>query len=345
VVPGINRVSKLTVDAVVSLHNHLSQNLTGSANSTSLSPLITHLAPLILDTSSSVRSAVLELLADLSPQIVPNEALQAHLSMLLLYIQSAMTHIQSDIRSDSTKFLNWTLDIGGSEVVRASWTKVLDSYAGLLGWTVGGRETSRIQLARGSSILGNVNVTARHVRTLFSLLSIGLSETSLNTKRSRPKIINYLNIKSMSLQHPLIECYLPPTHSDPFSYLNLFNSRQTDLQLSSHDVPSRRTQFESYLSSLLVYLHDLSAEVIPSNLSRQPNQTVIDDLQITIVQVLGLIKRVYIDIEMEDQLKQLWKREWKQCISKISVLVDARTQTKGSRKLVREWELANISNI
>ena len=264
--------------------------------------------------------------------------------MLLLYIQSAMTHIQSDIRSDSTKFLNWTLDIGGSEVVRASWTKVLDSYAGLLGWTVGGREMSRIQLARGSSVLGNVNVTARHVRTLSSLLSIGLSETSLNTKRSRPKIINYLKTKSMSLQHPLIECYLLPTHSNPFHYLNLFNSRQTDLQLSSHDVPSRRTQFESYLSSLLVYLHDLSAELIPSNLSRQPNQTVIDDLQITIIQVLGLIKRIYIDIEMEDQLKQSWEKEWKQCISKLSVLVDARTQTKGSRKLVREWELANISN-
>ena len=169
----------------MSLRNHLSQNLSGSSNSTSLSPLIIHLAPLILDTSSSVRSALLELLIDLSPQIVPKEALQAHLPMLLLYIQSAMTHIQSDIRSDSTKFLGWTLDIDGSVVVRECWTKMLTSYAGLLGWTVSGREKSRIQLARGSSFIGNVNVTSRHVATLYAFLSAGISEASSHTRQSR----------------------------------------------------------------------------------------------------------------------------------------------------------------
>jgi hypothetical protein len=291
-----------------------------------------------------VRSALLELLVDLSPQIVPKEALQAHLSMLLLYIQSAMTHIQSDIRSDSTKFLSWSLDIGGFTVVRESWTKMLASYAGLLGWTVGGREKSRIQLARGSSFLGNVNVTARHVATLYTFLSTGILEASANTRQSRPKTINYNTTKSLSFQHPLIGCYLLPSHSAPFAHLSLFGSGQTDTQLSSHDVTSRRTQLESELNSLLCYLHDLSAELVPTDLSRQPNQTVIDDLRITVIKILGLIKPIYVDVERDDQLKRPWEKEWKRCVSKTTALVEARTRSEGSRKLLREWELANISH-
>src|SRR5271156_2155557 len=129
--PGGAKIDLL--DAVTSLHTYLAQNLTRGTNTTSLSPLIAHLAPLILDTSSQVRSELLKLLHDLVPQVVSKDALKPHLSMLVLYIQSAMTHIQSDIRTDSTKFLAWALDIGEIDVIRESWSKVLSSYAGLLG--------------------------------------------------------------------------------------------------------------------------------------------------------------------------------------------------------------------
>jgi hypothetical protein len=325
----------------MSLNNHLSQNLSGATNATSLSPLISHLAPLILDTSSAVRMALLELLNNLSPQIVPKEALQAHLAMLLLYIQSAMTHIQSDIRSDSSKFLAWTLDIGGPEVVRGSWSKVLASYSGLLGWTVGGREKTRIQLSRGSSVVGNVNVTARHVDALFDFLAAGLSTSGLDIRRSRPKTVNSSSTKSLSLQHSMMHCYLLPTHSAPFAYLNLFSSGQTDPQLSSHDIPSRRAQFDSYITPLLIYLHDLSAELSPSDFARQSNQSVVDDLRVTIVRILSLIKQVYIDDA--DETKRPWDKDWKRCITKMSNLIESRTQSEGGRRLIREWESANFN--
>jgi hypothetical protein len=305
---------------------------------------MTHLAPLILDTSSPIRSALLDLLDDLSPQVVPKEAIQAHLAMLLLYIQSAMTHIQSDIRSDSTKFLAWTLEIGGPEVVRGSWTKIWASYAGLLGWTVGGRDKSRIQLARGTSVVGNVTVTARHVGTLYSLLTTGLSEISAETRMARPKTWNYTSTKSLSLQHPLIHCYLLPTHSAAYAYLNLFSSGQQDPQLSSHDIPSRRSQFEEYVGPLLVYLHDMSSELPPSELSRQPNQSTIDDLRVTIIRILSLIKQVYLETESEDQPKRPWQKDWNRCLAKLSSIVEARNRTDGARKVMREWELANLSN-
>jgi hypothetical protein len=291
-----------------------------------------------------VRSALLELFEHLSPGVVPKEALQAHVPMLLLYIQSAMTHIQSDIRSQSTKFLGWLLDIGGTEIVKASWTKVLATYAGLLGWT-DGREKARIQLDRGSSMVGNVMVTNRHVSILYSLLSRGISEISAS-KPSRPKLLNYNTTRLTTLQHPRIECYLLPTHSAPFAHLNLFSSSTTDPQVSSHDITSRRIQFSSnYLKPLLIYLHDLSAELVPSDLSRQPNQDVVDDLRISIVRILGLVKEAHVDVESDEQQTKAWEKDWRRCISKVSSLIEARSRSEGSRRLAREWEMTGIGNL
>ena len=265
--------------------------------------------------------------------------------MLLLYIQSAMTHIQSDIRSQSTKFLAWLLDIGGTEIVKASWTTVLATYAVLLGWTADGREKARIQLDRGSSMVGNVMVTKRHVSVLYSLLSRGMSEISAS-KPNRPKLLNYNTTRLTALQHPRIECYVLPTHSAPFAHLNLFSSTTTDPQLSSHDITSRRIQFRSNsLKPLLIYLHDLSAELVPSDLSRQPNQDVVDDLRIAIVRILGLVKEAHADVESDEQQTKAWEKDWRRCISKVSTLIEARSRSEGSRRLAREWEMTGIGNL
>jgi hypothetical protein len=329
---------------VISLHNHLSQNLTGTTNSTSLSPLITHLATLILDTSAPVRTELLNLLNDLSPKVVVKEALRPHVSMLLLYIQSAMTHIQSDIRSDSTKFLAWILGIGHNEVVRAAWGKVLDSFAGLLGWSVSGPEKSRIQLSRGSSLVGNVIVTERHISALSEFLFAGLSETSSRGKNTRGKTIEYNVCSSIVFQHPLMECYLLPTHSAPFAHLDFFSSTSSPPETqSSHDVVSRRAHFEAHnLVPLLGYLHDLVAELVPSDLSRHAQQGAIDNVRVMVIRILGLVKHVYIDEDTEEERKRGWEKEWKRCVGKVEKLVDARTMSEGSRRIVREWENVGI---
>jgi len=235
------------------------------------------------------------------------------------------------------------LDIGGPEVVRGSWAKVLASYSGLLGWNIVGGEKTRIQLVRGSSVVGNVNVTARHVGTLYDFLGAGLSTLSSEIRRNRPKTVNYLSTKTVSVQHPMIQSYLLPAHSSAFAYLNLFSSGQTDPQLSSHDIPSRRIQFDGYITSILAYLHDLSAELSPSEFVRQPNQSVVDDLQVTIVRILSLVKQVYMDDT--DDIKQPWLKEWKRCIQKMASMIESRSRSEGGRKLTREWELANLEGL
>jgi hypothetical protein len=252
-----------------------------------------------------------------------------------------MTHIQSDIRSDSTKFLTWILGVGNTE----AWGKILASFTGLLGWSIAGQEKSRIQLSRGSeSVVGNVNVTGRHVTALWEFLFAGISGTSSHAKNARTKTIDYTKCKSIQLQHPLIECYLLPSHSAPFAHFNLFSSPSSEPETqSSHDISSRRTQFEQqYLGPLLAYLHDLGAELIPADLSRQPNQTAMDDLRVSVIRILSLVKHVYIDNDMEQDGKRGWENDWKRCIGKLRKLVEARTQSEGSRRVVREWENLGI---
>jgi Rix1 complex component involved in 60S ribosome maturation len=304
---------------------------------------MTHTGPLILDTSSSVRSELINLLRDLFPTLISKEPLQAHIPMLALYIQSAMTHIRPDIRKDSTKFLTWLLNIGALQIVRGSWSKLVSSFAGLLGWVLDGPEKLSVQLVRGSTLSAPIETTARHVQSLHDFLVAGLREKSSDVQLGiRPETIMYTSQSSFCPQHPLMHCYLLPSSSSAFAHLNLFSAAPVESQLLFHDVASRRKHFSAYVKPLLMYLHDVATQYKPLSLSRQPNHTVIDDLYCTIIRLLGLIMEVYIDRHGDDQPKKSWDALWTKCVKRVSDIVDMGEGVKGTRRLQREWELSNI---
>lgn len=93
-------------------------------------------------------------------------------------------------------------------------------------------------------MIGNVTVTNQHVSTLYSLLSLSISEM-LVSKPSRPRILSYNTTQTEILQHPQITCYLHPSHSTLFAHLNLFTSSSADPEVSPRDVHSRRIQWSS----------------------------------------------------------------------------------------------------
>ncbi|PWW75450.1 hypothetical protein C7212DRAFT_358065 [Tuber magnatum] len=100
------------------------------SNLPTTSSLIASLLPLILDPSASVRAQLLTLLAHL-----PHTHLTLHTRKILLFVNSAMTHISSDIRMDSTKFLDWLLGASGEEVFSAGgWGVCLRGLCGCLGF-------------------------------------------------------------------------------------------------------------------------------------------------------------------------------------------------------------------
>jgi pre-rRNA-processing protein IPI1 len=105
-----------------------------AASSVPAANLLPKLAPLILDPSDGVRSALLALL-----QVIRNRDAQVHMHLLLLHIWSAMSHIEPDIRGDSTQFLSWALGAAPGEVLgHGGWQKGLGALSGVLGFADSG---------------------------------------------------------------------------------------------------------------------------------------------------------------------------------------------------------------
>ncbi|TGZ83344.1 hypothetical protein EX30DRAFT_339536 [Ascodesmis nigricans] len=101
------------------------------------------LLPLIVDTSAGVRKELLRLLSggEAKPDATtaPSAAafspqdIIAHLSLLRLYVFSAMTHIDPDIRRDAVLFLSWALTVAGVDMVEeGGWRRGLRDFVGIV---------------------------------------------------------------------------------------------------------------------------------------------------------------------------------------------------------------------
>jgi pre-rRNA-processing protein IPI1 len=121
--------------------------------------LLPKLAPLILDPSEPVRSALLSLL-----QVIRPRDIQVHMHLLLLHIWSAMSHIEPDIRGDSTQFLSWALGAAPGEVLgHGGWAKGLGALSGVLGFANSG--------PRGTKA---AKLVMRHLGVLKEFLEAGI---------------------------------------------------------------------------------------------------------------------------------------------------------------------------
>src|SRR5690606_4368849 len=90
------------------------------------------IAPLIVDADHSIRKQLYSILEDF-PHLLPSQA-----KTLLLYIYPAASHIQSDVRKDSTKFLKLLLEACPSAVVAGpGWEKSLRVILNVMGWQQG----------------------------------------------------------------------------------------------------------------------------------------------------------------------------------------------------------------
>ena len=90
--------------------------------------LLPRLAPIILDPSDNVRAQLLRLLACLRPADV-----RLHMPLLLLHVWSAMSHIDPDVRRDSSRFLSWALATAPALTLAAGgWARGLATLAGCL---------------------------------------------------------------------------------------------------------------------------------------------------------------------------------------------------------------------
>ncbi|KAL1852107.1 hypothetical protein VTK73DRAFT_9281 [Phialemonium thermophilum] len=200
-------------------------------NPVGTSTILTKLLPLVSDSSSPVRSQLLELFRKL-----PAAEVRPHVEKALMYIRAGMTHLSSDIRNDTLNVLDWLLDVAGDETVSCpgGWLKTLNSFGAMLGWspalaqTTGSKGwTSASKATLGATKGGQAQ--ARQVRALAKFLEVGF----------RPE-----QPKPHDPQAYWDNLYRLPRGSNPFAYLNLFGLARDEEGEMYPDRESRQLAFQ-----------------------------------------------------------------------------------------------------
>ncbi|KAK9470626.1 Rix1 complex component [Dipodascopsis tothii] len=221
--------SAVRKDALQYLQTHLPE--------TPDSSVVLATAPLILDEARSVRSGALALLA-----AVPEAALALHANTLALYVHSAMTHINAEIRADSTKALTFLLSREAlpREIVRRQWHKTLQCFGTLLGWRLGATEpTYKLAAAPG---LERVPNAAGHLTAFLRFLELGLVDQAAPDAdlAAWPEWVHADADKHV----------LPVGNSNPFARLALFAPGDKDDAQDEEDPDARYRLLAPYVPTM-----------------------------------------------------------------------------------------------
>jgi pre-rRNA-processing protein IPI1 len=229
--------------------------------------LLPKILPLIVDQATTVRSQLLLLL-----KALPQEDIGGHVEKIALFIQSGMTHLATDVRTDSVNFLSWLVDTGGEELVNSpqGWVKTTRCFLALFGWEVGssdkfgnyaGPTNFRKQGSDKKTIIRNLQVFHRFLKLgLLTAVPDDLLQPTVIVQADEYPIINLFRPSPHTSQ------YLLPTVSNCYSYLGLFGSKDTDasrnqfVPISTEDVTGRRLAIKQYEATIRKGLASLIKE-------------------------------------------------------------------------------------
>lgn len=197
---------------------------------------------LVTDQSASVRKAFISLLnacADKQPGL-----LELHMRSIILFVHSAMSHIQSDIRSTSTGVLDVLVEKAPQALVKGYYVKTLRQFFTLMSWTLKDDKSAvSLSVNTGSSLDGaSRKARVGHLAFLSKFLEAALFEhAAKDTSRS-------IDWTAYVTVHPQTPRYMLPANSQAFAPLKLFI---TELPSIVHAANSSNTAHGSYS------LHDL----------------------------------------------------------------------------------------
>lgn len=170
---------------------------------------------LITDSSNGVRMALVALLracAEKQPGL-----LDLHMRTVVLFLHSAMSHIQPDIRAASTRLLDVLIDYASQSLVKGYLAKTLKAFFSLMSWNLSSDQKAVSLAINTSSALGSgAKARALHLRSLHRLLQAAVSPPSQD---SSSLITDW---STVLLPHPLAHKYLIPQIPQPFASLRLF---------------------------------------------------------------------------------------------------------------------------
>lgn len=231
--------------------------------------LLNSIIPMIHDSNFNVQSELIILFNKIGEK--QPGLLSLHIKSVVLFILSAMTHIQPIIRSGSTKFLQVLIDHAGSALIKSFFIKIMKNYFHLLNWTLSNdKKSMSLAITTGSSI-GGTTKKARigHLHTLNQFLKLAIFEPQISSD------VNKIDFLTTIMIHPLSYKYLIADIPQPFTSLKLFTTELTSTRkfndvnfnlndlddLSADDLQTRRKVMEDvFLTPILNNLNCLIKE-------------------------------------------------------------------------------------
>lgn len=217
--------------------------------------ILTSIMPLVHDSSQQVREEVASLLQKCAE--TQSGLLHLHITSVILFVHSAMSHIQPDIRSSSTKFLDIVLQHALDAVARSYFVKTLRSFFTIMAWNLRDDKKSLSLAVTTSSSIGGTSKKARvgHLAVLLRFLESTLFQKSAESALAPT---NYI--------HPQTSHYIMPTNPHPFASLKLFTQKapQADDMFSLASLESLATDD---LDTRRKIVHDVFQEPLRKNLT------------------------------------------------------------------------------
>lgn len=190
---------------------NITQNL--PSNPAAYKLIISAAVPLILDESKLVRTEVMNLLKEIGRK--QPGLLDLHKRSIVLFIISAMTHIQPDIRNTSTKFLATLLEYSD---LKLYFVKILKNFFILMSWSLLDDNKSKgVSITTNSTILLGPNTKKARIDHLRVLVQF-LKKNLLDDSEQGLVDADFSRIYT----HPQTYKYLIPTTPQAFLALNLF---------------------------------------------------------------------------------------------------------------------------
>ncbi|KAK6458969.1 Rix1 complex component [Scheffersomyces xylosifermentans] len=181
--------------------------------------ILTSVIPLILDQSQKVRTSLVSLLTACAKK--QPGVLELHMRSIALFMHSAMTHLQPEIRNNSSKFLLVLVEQSPQSLCKTYFIKTLKAYFTLMAWSLT-QDKKSVSLAITTTSIGGSAKKARigHLAVLRQFLSAGLFPPKVDINKN-----SEIDPEKVASVHPQSYKYLiPATTSQAYAPLKLFTN-------------------------------------------------------------------------------------------------------------------------
>jgi pre-rRNA-processing protein IPI1 len=166
-------------------------------------------------------------------QTFPKAEIQENVGKALPYVRAGMTHLSKDIRSIAVEILSFLLKEAGTELVSCpgGWHQTMECFTTVLGWRTA---------INKAALPSDVKSTARTMQVLDDFLRVGLVPER-----------DCLQRDSIAMEFPLwqVKAMLPPTKSNAYAHLHLFDLETDDHNQILDDHEDRLQDFVRHFHS------------------------------------------------------------------------------------------------